>query len=154
MTCWGLAFFAAGISGCTRKDIPAYVPISGTVTLNGETLTDGEVVFTPVKDSEGKISGRIARGIIESNGTFKMRTSPSVPGVTHGEYAISLVVVERDPAVESGPSGNPVQRPSPERNVKPKHATIPEKYLSPTTSGIRETVDASHSGRTDIVLED
>jgi hypothetical protein len=124
------------------------------VTFNGETLTNGEVVYTPIKNSEGQMTGRNARGIIEPGGVFKMRTSPSVPGVVYGEYAISLVIVDSDPNVAAGPSGNPVARPSEDRNIKPKNVDIPEKYLSPTTSGLRETVDAGHSGKTDIVLTD
>lgn len=147
----GMAFALLMISGCTKSNVPAYVPISGTVTFNGETVTGAEVVYTPNKDS----TGRAARGIIEPSGVFKMRTSPSVPGVVYGEYAISLVFAKSDPSVTAGPSGNPVTRPPENRNVKPAQAElIPEKYLSPTTSGLHDTVDSGHTGKTDIVLTD
>lgn len=144
------ALAAAGCGGV--KDAPKSVPIRGKVTLKGEPITSGEVVYTPVKTGEG----RMARGGIGPDGTFQMRTSPSVPGVVPGEYGISLVVPdETASASTAGPSGAPVERPPP-RHLQPQQqkATVPAKYLSPESSGLKETVDENHSGTTDIVLID
>lgn len=143
------------VSGCGGvTDAPPSVPIKGKVTYKGQPITSGEVVYTPSKEADGAASGRTARGIIQKDGTFQMRTSPSVPGVVPGDYTIYLVSVDATTNVQAGPSSAPVERPSADRQPKLRQASIPEKYLSPATSGLSETVDETHSGTTDIVLTD
>ena len=144
------------ISGCSGDSGDfEFVTIKGTVTYNGEPLDRGQVVYSPAEESGG---GRAARGSIQPDGSFQMRTSPSVPGVVHGKYAISIFVPEQtdSPTTSAGPSSAPVERPSDDRfgGGEEDKPTIPAKYASAETSGLEDTVTADHSGVMNIVLID
>jgi hypothetical protein len=76
-----VALLCGMLCGCGgAKDAPKSVPIKGMVTYKDQPISRGEVVYTPAKDG----AGRMHCGGISPDGTFQLRTSPSVPGVCRG----------------------------------------------------------------------
>jgi len=134
------------MSGCGGSDLPQGIAISGTVTFGGKPLTGGEVVYTPSEKGDA----RMARGLIEEDGTFRMVTSGSVSGVLPGKYLISIVP-SANTGASSGPASDPIGRPSESREVK---ITFPERYLNAEKSGLEDNVDENHSGNKVIELTD
>ncbi|REJ90559.1 MAG: hypothetical protein DWQ34_17075 [Planctomycetota bacterium] len=143
---------AAALSGCSggAGDAPDYVPISGTVTYNGQPLTSGRVQYTPV----GQGKGHSATGMIDPDGSFEMSSSASIPGVAFGEYMITIHT-DGTPTgatpMDSETGGPPPGHPGADSNAAP---TIPEKYTVGATSGLTDTVDENHSGTKTIELSD
>ena len=152
-----LACAVSLICGCSGDsgDLPEFVTIKGTVTYNGDPLDRGQVVYTPAEETGG---GKAARGSIQPDGSFQMRTSPSVPGVVHGKYAISILVPDQTdaPTTSAGPGSAPVERPSDDRfaSGEDDKPPIPAQYASAETSGLEDTVTADHSGVMNINLVD
>ena len=73
-------FVAILMVGCGEPDV-----VSGLVTLDGEPLAGAIVQFTP----EGS-EGRIAVGKTGTDGTYELRTSTSIAGVTPGTYRVTI----------------------------------------------------------------
>ena len=59
--------------------------VSGTVTLDSEPLANAVVQFTP----QGT-EGRIALAKTGADGTYRLRTSKTVSGVTPGKYRVKI----------------------------------------------------------------
>ena len=91
--------------GCGGK--PAVV--TGTITVDGEPLTQGSVTFAP---SNG---GLRASGVIQSDGSYEIRTNRDA-GLDIGEYDVA--VVSREVIITSS-------------NTPP----MPGKYLAPKRYG-------------------
>ena len=97
-------------------------------------------------------SGRRARGVIQSDGTFRLTTIETGDGALTGEYRITVVAYAPHPG-EPG-------RTEPAETVTRVPATIkrgfliPERYTNPETSGLRDTVNKQHSGYKELILED
>jgi hypothetical protein len=95
--------------------------VSGQVTLDGNNIGPGMVVFAP----EG--GGKPATGSIESDGSYTMNTSRDV-GLAAGTYKVAVSVREMPQNVKRG------DRPPPGKLL------IPEKYEQSTTSGLEYEV--------------
>ena len=95
---------------------PALLPVKGKVTYKGRPLTNGMVRFEP----EGY--GRMARGKLQSDGTFVLTTLKDGDGVVAGHHRVSITGFEKslanDPALK--------------------------KYTSPNTSRLTVEVDQEH----------
>ena len=110
-----------GCGGATQLDV---APVSGTVTLDGKLLTSGTVLFVPK-------GGRSAKGLIQSDGTFRLGTYGKADGAILGA---NRVVVTPDTGEYTGPGGpgmpsTPVKR-------EPGFVPIPRKYCSPATTDL------------------
>src|SRR5262245_16942823 len=98
--------FVAGTSlfmlfaGCGQS---ATVPVTGTVTMNGQPATDAEVIFTPSK-------GRVASGTTDAAGKFTLSTNKPGDGAVPGDHKVT--VVEYYPPGKPPPmtSGGPPSR--------------------------------------------
>src|SRR5262245_48822494 len=96
------------LAGCSRQ--PANIaPVSGRVTLNGESLSNALVVFNP--DTPGSPS----YGRTTADGSYTLTYTPEVIGAEIGQHTVR---------VTSGWPGNPDARP-PERPVPER---VPPKY--------------------------
>ena len=95
----------ATATGC-QKSLPATV--SGTITLDGQPLPEGEyikgnVMFYPTG------GGAAAFGDVTSGGTYKVTTG-STNGLEPGEYIVTATVSEIDPPPPGGYQNAPGQK--------------------------------------------
>jgi hypothetical protein len=85
-----LAFFVAlTVAGCNHAPYPT-APVSGTVTIDGQPMTGGMVMFAPVA-KDGLNSGRPAFAEIQADGRYTLRTYSDGDGAVVGEHWVSIV---------------------------------------------------------------
>jgi len=124
--------FLLPFAGC----VPALVPVSGTVTLDGQPLGSAAVMFTPP-------AGRPVTGKTDAQGKFSLFTNSPGDGVARGQYTVTISAYksEFDKRDVAGKADYV------ERTVW----LAPQKYSSPTTSGLTAAVPGN--GKFDFVLE-
>lgn len=110
-----MAFLQLAFVGCGRST-PPVAPVNGKVRLNGKPLTTGNVVTMPA-------SGRGAHGVIDSDGSFALRTFGNNDGALLGMHKVAVVAYEA-PAGASGPEAGYGKR------------LVPKRYTNPETSGL------------------
>ena len=128
----GVLSFVAGCGSGVRP-IDGSVPVSGTVTFNGQPLEQGMVRFAP--ESGGK--AQPATGQIK-NGNFTMLTTASSPGVVVGKYKVSII--SNKPFAP--PALKPGTPPDPKAKFEPE-SLVPTKYNDIKTSGLEADVTAA-----------
>lgn len=111
------------VVGCTPSPFDA--DVSGKITLDGAPVEPGVVVFSAV--GGGKNS---SRGKIDSSGNYFLVTQHA-RGIGPGSYRVSVRVFEK------GEAPGPGERAP--ANLPP---LVPEKYLQPTTSGLKFEVQS------------
>lgn len=107
-------------SGCGRDDGPATYQVSGTVTLDGKPVEDGQIVFRAVGGTDKAYAGKV------TNGTFSF---PSTAGQKQVEIS-SLQEATAKKGMIGGISGDPV---SPENPAVVVTEKIPARYNAQTT---------------------
>lgn len=126
------ATLIATLAGCSPSPFDATV--SGTITLDGESVEPGVIIFSPLAKGGGS-----SRGRIEGNGSYTLVTQHH-EGINSGTYRVSVRVFEK---------GEP---PGPgERQMAKLAPLVPERYLTPETSGLQYEVQPG-SNRIDIEL--
>jgi hypothetical protein len=118
------------------------VPIRGTVSFQGESLKAGTVLYVP----QGP-GGRQARGDIQPDGSFRLTTLRKKDGAQKGAY--NIIVIAMAPHPGEPPSREEIEAAG---GMIRREYVIPEKFTSPETSGLSDTVDDNHSGVMNIVL--
>jgi hypothetical protein len=121
--------------------------VSGKVTHNGQPVTSGSVVFTPVGGTQSS-AARIATGQIESDGSYTLTTYDTGDGAVLGQHIVT---------VESRGTGEDIKK----LNVKPDGRiayklpknTVPDKYNKPDRTPLKHTVEAGNN-TVDIDLKD
>jgi hypothetical protein len=106
-------------AGCNRSSQESQV--SGRVTLDGDQIGPGTVVFAPLE------GGKPATGSIEKDGSYLLNTSREV-GLAAGKYKVAISVRELPENVKR--SDQP----------PPGKLRIPGKYEQITTSGLEYEV--------------
>jgi len=119
---------AAVVAGCSSNA----ASVSGTVTLDGQPLTTGNVSFHP----DGG-SGAPAYGQIDAQGRYTLSTGTDA-GLAPGKY-VAVVVATKDPPKPYDATGSEV----------PPIPITPTKYGQVATSDLHVDVKA---GRNDIPL--
>lgn len=90
-------------TGCSKSPYDL-APVSGKVTVDGQPLPDGQVMFAPRATSGSAKAGKPALGNVRPDGTFSLSTYADGDGAVVGEHLITLY----GPAPEiSLPSGIP-----------------------------------------------
>lgn len=117
-----------GCGGGKNDADPSLVPVSGTVTFNGQPLATGIVTLV----GDGATAGSPASGKIES-GKFTIMTSVSAPGARPGNYKV--VIVAKDGVDTMDATGKPVVA----KNL------IPDRYADVATSGLTATIEKGGS---------
>lgn len=105
--------------------------VSGTVTIDGQPLSSGYVYVLASK-------GRMAKGIIQEDGSFVLGTYDSDDGAQVGTHPVIVVPVPVDEGA-----------PRPDRNS----ITLPRKYTNARTSGLRVTVEPGDANRLELDLQ-
>lgn len=121
----GLAVFL--LTGCS-DGLPATLPVSGTVTWQGEPLTDGTVVFHPQEIAEG-LPRRNATGKLADDGTFSLSTFRTDDGAVPGTYRVTIHSYLSEPS-SSDDDQNPGQF----------QWRIPQRYGDPSRSKLTANV--------------
>lgn len=111
---WGLAaavlLAAVGTMGCGGGG-PKYVPVSGTVTLDGKPYGDAVVVFLPKATPENRDPGRSSAGETDEKGHFVLKTDELKNGAVIGKHLVKIStrgpVMQFDPATGSPDSAPP-----------------------------------------------
>jgi hypothetical protein len=124
------AALLAIVIGCHGGSMESEV--SGTVTLDGNKIGPGTIVFAP-----NGAGGKPATGSIESDGTYKLKTSREA-GLATGSYRVAVSIRKMAENVKRG------DRPPPGKLL------IPEKYEDETKSGLQYDVSP---GRNTINIE-
>lgn len=83
----GLCFLFLSTAGCS-SDQPPLVEVSGRVTMRGEPLTAGAIYLTP--DATNRFQGDQPSSLLETDGSFRIKTYPYGEGVPPGKYAVTL----------------------------------------------------------------
>ena len=146
-----LALCALGscvLLGCSPEGatLEGTVPVSGTVTQNGQPLEGAAVTFVPTD------GGRSASGMTDASGKFSLTTLDPGDGALPGSYQVTITKKETVGKEYTQEEANAyyaehqTQPPAPEiKNV------LDEKYAQPETSGL--TAEVAEGGVTDLKFE-
>ena len=134
-----LCLFAAGCGDQGLK----IVPVSGTITWNGEPLScgpklPGTVTFQPTSG----MSGRLAIGNIDDSGEYQLTTFEPGDGIAPGEYQVHVNVMRILVAPDPTP-GVPLAK-----AVGKSERVLPDKYYNGQTSGLTATIKEADDART------
>lgn len=83
--CVWVVVLMVSLSGCGAP-ITTY-PVSGRVTLDGQPLPGGSILFEPVSNSAGYSS----RGLIQEDGSFQLTTFIQHDGAPAGQYRVAVI---------------------------------------------------------------
>jgi hypothetical protein len=125
----------AATAGCRNANELDTAPVSGRVLLNGKPLSTGTVTFVPNR-------GRVAKGDIQSDGTFELSTYRSHDGAIVGSHKAAVLVL----------------RPNIDPAVGPEHdkpiMMIPPRYATAEESGLKYEVKSGHDNNFTLELHD
>ena len=101
MACSFAGLACGAISGCGGGDEFDVVPISGTVTCNGDPLSAGHVQFMPSSGaaSEGggsTIAGKMATAVIQADGSYTLTTYEEGDGAVVGRLRVLILPATTD----------------------------------------------------------
>ena len=116
-------FAALVVAGCGKHATAPVYPLHGQVLLNGKPLADAIVSFHA---QNGNDKEAFPTAHTDGEGHFSLTTYSNGDGAPEGSYAISLVCFRSRTARNSG--GGQAE------NV------VPQRYASPTSSGLTATV--------------
>jgi predicted small lipoprotein YifL len=104
------AALAGGLCGCGSSG-PKYVPVSGTVALDGKPYGDAVVVFLPKATPGNPNPGRSSAGETDPKGHFVLKTDEMKNGAVPGKHLVKIstrgLVMPFDPATGSPDSAPP-----------------------------------------------
>lgn len=94
-------FFSAGLAlpallvviasvGCSKSPYSTS-PVKGVVTLDGQPLGEGKVMFTPVSQGDPSKTGKAGYGPLNPDGTFIMSTYGSDDGAIVGPHWVTVI---------------------------------------------------------------
>jgi len=149
------------MTGCGGSDRPALAPASGIVKLDGAPVEGATVTFIP---AEG---GRPGSGMTNAEGRYTIETYADASGSIVGEHKVAVMKISGEGAYALQGASSPTPTPTPEgggETVDPSLSLseigapgtesakeleiiydVPEKFMSPETSGLRVTVPAEGS---------
>ena len=118
------------LTGCGSEG-PEFVPVSGTVSLNGKPISEAVVTFVP------KQAGKPAMGFTDKQGHFSLSTSEGDDGVIAGPYYATVTSLDGN-AVHVDAQGL-----STGIRMRPrKKSILPRRYALFGTSGLSYEVQA------------
>lgn len=118
---------ALAVAGCGGSDHLKVAPAEGKVLYRGEPLKFGAVLFQPS-------AGPPATGQIQPDGTFRLSTYGQNDGAVIGKHQVAITCMDNQ-----APDAPP---PDPNKEPGLGKPLIPQKYLSPQSSGLTAEVKA------------
>lgn len=70
--------------------MPAVVPVSGKVTMDGEPLAHVIVTFRPMSSKDNPNPGRSSSALTDNDGRFSLAIGPKQTGATVGKNAVTI----------------------------------------------------------------
>ncbi len=132
----GTAVMLLVVLGCGKPGTAPTVPVTGTVTLNGQPVEGVSVGFTPQ-------SGRPASDTTDARGKFTLSTFESGDGAVPGTHKVVIT----EPADEAEPMpGTPEAE-----NWVPPESQVPEEYQDASTTPL--TAEVEEGGENDFTFE-
>jgi len=128
------------VSGCGGTDRLETAEVTGKVTLDGQPLSHGTVIFAPER-------GRGATADNQSDGSFTLSTYRRGDGAIVGMHKISVFCTEEVVETQPNDPGN-----LDAGMFKMDRSLIPTKYNSPGTSGLTFEVKAKTDNVADLEL--
>jgi len=129
------------LSGCGPANPFGTVPVTGTITVNGEPMEGVSISFTPADES-----GMTAYGMTIADGTFQLTTggAPFGTGAKPGSYRVTFSKVDAGQMVSLADHEAGVVS----RGGGPAAPTylIPQKFSDPKTTGF-DPVEVKKSGK-------
>lgn len=136
------------MAGC-GPSYPETAPVTGKVTLDGQPLSTGKIVFYPKE-------GRPAMGQIEPDGTYTLTTFEEGDGALPGEHKVTIKATEVvggqmpksfEEEVALGTKGGPTMSPGELKWL------APSKYAQRETSPLAATVTLEGENQIDFELK-
>jgi hypothetical protein len=122
--------------GCHGGSAPQ-AAVFGKVSFHGMPLRGGTIVFIPDPSRGG--SGPLARGTIQTDGSFHLQTEDGAAGAPAGWYRVTVMAI--DGFAYAGP-GAYVPR-----------SLLPDKYRDPDLSGLVCEVKPGHDNQINFNLD-
>lgn len=132
---FALPFLLLGLTGCGSGE---FRPVSGTITVDGQPLESGRVVFSPIGE------GRKAYGNVK-DGAYQLTTQDPQDGAKPGEYIVTINAVK---TISDGPVAQSFAEEMAGVGANTKSKTVylvNQKYSSKATSDLKATVADSGS---------
>ena len=136
-----VAVTIVAVSGCSGVKIPPLGQVGGIVTLDGPPLTKGQVQFLP--DSSKGTKGRMAVGIIGTDGRFSLTAFKPGDGALVGFHKVVIICEEDIPTFD----------PNSKVALQPPKSLIPIRYTDANTSGLTAEVKAAAKNDFTFALE-
>jgi len=92
---------ALGIAhaGCGRSPYEL-APARGTVTIDGEPLCGGRVMFAPIARGESRDAGKPAFGTLQPDGSYVLTTYREHDGAVVGEHWVTIFGPKAEPETQ------------------------------------------------------
>jgi hypothetical protein len=117
---YAFASIALLVCGCSSSEFGS--DVSGRVTLDGQPVGPGTVVFAPPEKTTNP-----ATGTVLVDGSYFLKSN-RIRGLPPGHYKVSVSIIHQDPV----PPG--------QRGTAPPKLVSPAKYSDPATSGLEYDV--------------
>jgi hypothetical protein len=117
------------LAGCGKSE--TYVPVSGTVFLDGKPLVGAMVLFQPMGDTRGQTDGIGSTGRTDDQGRFTLEVSKEtpIPGALVGKHRVRIGM----PPPTGGDTKSDAIQPTKKGAGKVWKDPVPEKYNTQTT---------------------
>ena len=136
-----VAVAIVAVSGCSGVKIPSLGQVGGIVTLDGQPLTKGQVQFLP--DSSKGTKGRMAVGIIGTDGRFSLTAFKPGDGALVGFHKVVIICEEDLPTFD----------PNSKVAMQPPKSLIPIRYNDANTSSLTAEVKSGATNDFTFALE-
>ena len=137
-----------GCGGQQDADRPNTVPVSGTVTHNGQPVEGATVAFQSAGGSRGAI------GVTDAGGKYTLTTFESGDGAVPGAYQVKIFKYKIEISEAAADQESDDYVPPAEGEEAPQAENLlPPIYADPTTSGLTATVSESGDNTFDFPLE-
>jgi hypothetical protein len=124
IACGCLAGFAcAALAGCNGG--PRYVPVSGTVKLDGKPYGEAVVVFSPMATSDNPNPGRGSSAFTDASGRFELQTDEGHKGAVVGKHRVRIMTKGEQTTIDYATETSPDDLPA---GTKPRVDPIPRSW--------------------------
>lgn len=89
---------ALSMPGCGTSDGINYAYVTGEVRLDGEVLSDANVLFIPQRTGDSANVGQPSMGKTDANGRYSLTTPKQVSGAVVGLHKVSISTGVTDPS--------------------------------------------------------